>query len=185
MRVAGCFILAAAVVSLGACRGDPSSPLMPTEASLAAGGNREEIRVNMLDNCDPETFNAVIGPGACVRGGGLTFQRFIDRLTRDQSVPSWRFSPGEFGAFVGQTIEAYNGGGEEHTFTEVASFGGGFVTMLNTLSGNPVPAPECLNFQALVFVAPGQTFEADVDHAGIERYQCCIHPWMRAVVHVH
>jgi hypothetical protein len=33
--------------------------------------------------------------------------------------------------------------GETHTFTEVAQFGGGLVGLLNDLSGNPVPAPEC------------------------------------------
>ena len=45
---------------------------------------------------------------------------------------------------VGQTLVAINRGGEEHTFTEVEHFGGGFAPLLDNLSGNPDPAPECL-----------------------------------------
>ena len=45
---------------------------------------------------------------------------------------------------AGGTIEAYNKGGEFHTFTEVANYGGGCVDELNALLGL-TPVPECAN----------------------------------------
>ena len=33
-------------------------------------------------------------------------------------------------------------------------------------------------------VAPGATTSEVADEAGDEKYQCCIHPWMRAAVHI-
>jgi hypothetical protein len=84
---------------------------------------------------------------------------------------------------VGQTLLAVNQGGEVHTFTEVENFGGGIVLALNALSGNPVPAPECLNLVAGDFVAPGASYTDEVEEPGTEHYQCCIHPWMRLDLH--
>jgi hypothetical protein len=76
-----------------------------------------------------------------------------------------------------------------HTFTPVHQFGGGFVDILNQLSGNLVPAPECLNLEEDDAVASGAKYliEADelaevTDAGGIARVQCCIHPWMRTEV---
>lgn len=74
--------------------------------------------------------------------------------------------------------------GEVHTFTEVDHFGGGMVPLLNTLSGNPTPAPECLALAPTDFVPPGGTFTVNEDDAGVEHYQCCIHPWMRTTVRI-
>ena len=71
-----------------------------------------------------------------------------------------------------------NGGGETHTFTEVAEFGGGVVGLLN--NGAPT-RPECLTAD---FIPSGgqttHTFEA----GETAKYQCCIHPWMRAEVRI-
>ena len=81
-----------------------------------------------------------------------------------------------------------NVGGEPHTFTPVRQFGGGFIPDLNGLSGNPVPAPECLNIPALDFVPSGgqslisAAALASVADNGIARIECCLHPWMRAEV---
>jgi hypothetical protein len=75
-----------------------------------------------------------------------------------------------------------NHGGEVHTFTEVEEFGGGIVPNLNTLAGTPEPAPECLALAGSAFILPGGTFEDEVAAPGTEHYQCCIHPWMHAVV---
>ena len=84
---------------------------------------------------------------------------------------------------MGQTLVAVNQGGEVHTFTEVEHFGGGVVRVLNELSGNPVPAPECQNLARGDFIAPGGSDTDEVEEPGTERYQCCIHPWMRLEVH--
>ena len=62
------------------------------------------------------------------------------------------------GGRMGDTFVAVNNGGETHTFTEVKAFGGGIVPLLNVLSGNPVPAPECLALDAEDFVPPGAMY---------------------------
>ena len=69
------------------------------------------------------------------------------------------------------------------------NFGGGFVTELNGISGNPVPAPECLNFGTMVFIPAGGTAEGPTAGSsdlpvGSHKFQCCIHPWMRTVIDV-
>ena len=78
---------------------------------------------------------------------------------------------------------AANQGGEVHTFTEVEAFGGGIVADLNTRSGNPTPAPECLALEPDDFVPPGGSYSDEVEEEGVELYQCCIHPWMRTTIH--
>ena len=85
----------------------------------------------------------------------------------------------------GQSVRARNEGGETHTFTEVAKFGGGFVPPLNALSGNPTPAAECLasSVGATIVPAGGLSSPATLSK-GRHRFQCCIHPWMRTVVTV-
>lgn len=146
--------------------------------SFAAAGRR----ILMLDQCDPESFNAAIGPETCVnRNGGITFDQFIAQLARNQRAPSWRFSPDVIHVPREQTLGVANLGGEVHTFTEVAEFGGGFVQELNELTGTPDPAPECLNFDALEFIPSGGEASHTFSPGEVEKFQCCIHPWMRAV----
>lgn len=141
--------------------------------------------VQMLDECDPASFNAALGANTCVRQGTITLAQFDSTLAAEQSVPEWRFSPTELTIRVGQSIQAINVGGEVHTFTEVANFGGGTVPSLNTASGNLVEAPECADLPSNGLVSPGSTFTTDAaTEVGTEYYQCCIHPWMRATVHV-
>lgn len=150
--------------------------------SRVAGGTN--VTIGMFDNCDGDTFNANIGPGTCVRNGGMKFDQFIAQLTRLGFVGPWHFSRPVANAKVGQTLMVTNHGGEAHTFTEVEEFGGGIVPDLNELSGNPTPAPECLSLAPGDFVAPGQVFTETEDEEGTEHYQCCIHPWMRLDLHV-
>jgi plastocyanin len=131
----------------------------------------------MRDACDPESFGAV--GVTCIRKGGITLDRFLELLGKQQTVASWAFFPARLEANVGQTLLALNQGGEVHTFTQVASFGGGLNDLLNQLSGNPTPAPECQNLPADAFIAPGASQIAEVGAPGTKHYQCCIHPWMR------
>ena len=74
---------------------------------------------------------------------------------------------------------AVNRGGEVHTFTEVAQFGGGIVANLNQLAHTPDVAPECAHLEQDDFVAPGASYREEVGHGGALKFQCCIHPWMR------
>ena len=142
-------------------------------------------RVTLEDQCDPTSFNAALGAGACTGTGSMTLSQFNAELSSTQQVAAWRFVPATLTIRVGQTIAAMNAGVEQHTFTEVANFGGGIVPSLNNASGNPVEAPECAQLGPNDFVASGQSFLADAaTSVGTEKYQCCIHPWMRAVVTV-
>jgi hypothetical protein len=47
----------------------------------------------VLDDCDPATFNAMFGPGTCVKDGTTTFQAFIAQLLAQGRAPAWRFAP--------------------------------------------------------------------------------------------
>jgi plastocyanin len=172
--------IAVLTLLLGGCD-DAARPTAPQpELKSIAGG--EQRQVQMMDACDPESFNAAVGPGTCIRQGGLDFAKFLGLLGRHHKVGAWHFAPPTVKAQVGQELLAVNKGGEVHTFTEVEEFGGGIVPDLNNLSGEPVPAPECLALEPDDFVPPGGTYIDEVEEEGAERYQCCIHPWMRTVV---
>jgi plastocyanin len=142
-------------------------------------------RINMRDDCDPATFNAALGAGTCVGAGSTTFSVFNATLNATGSVPAWRFDPVELTVDEGTSLSVNNLGGEDHTFTEVEAFGGGEVEPLNQASGNPTEAPECVGQLSAGIIEPGAHITEDFDEAGDEKYQCCIHPWMRTVVHVH
>ena len=141
--------------------------------------------VAMVDMCDSASFNAALGAGTCKINGSVTFSQFNAELSAQHTVASWRFDPTSFTARVGQSIVVTNSGGEVHTFTEVENFGGGIVPALNTASGNPTEAPECAQLTQEDFIAAGATStEGPETSTGTEKYQCCIHPWMRATVTV-
>ena len=183
------------LAAAAACADGPTAPLPASAAllngspaatgaeaaqvSAALGAGREDVLVNMLDNCDPDTFNAVLGPGSCVRSGGMTFDQFIAQLSRLTFVAPWRFAPQHSSVRVGQTFVARNKGGEVHTFTPVDEFGGGIVPILNQLTQVPNVAPECAALEPGDFVAPGGVIREAVGAAGTSKFQCCIHPWMR------
>ena len=141
--------------------------------------------VSMLDQCDSASFNAGIGAGTCTRQGNETFSAFNAELAASQTVAAWRFDPATLTLSAGGMIVATNNGGEVHTFTLVNSYGGGVEPSLNTASGNPTEAPECMQLPAAALIAPGGTFTTPaITTAGTYRYQCCIHPWMRTTVTV-
>jgi len=154
-------------------------------ACTDSSGPSTTVRVTAMDNCDSVSFNAGIGAGTCKKNGTLTFAEFNSELSATHTVAAWQFAPSTLNARVGQSIVITNTGGETHTFTEVEQFGGGVVPSLNTASGNTTVAPECTHLVAEDFIAAGATkTDSPEDKAGTERYQCCIHPWMRAVVTV-
>lgn len=171
---------------LAGCR-DATQPVGPSAGLSAASPSSASASaqlVNMLDACDAATFNAAVGPGTCLRQAGVRFDDFIAQLTRNGVAGAWQFAPPLLTSHLDQTLRAVNRGGEVHTFTRVAAFGGGIVPPLNALSHNPVVAPECTKLEGDDFVAPGGAYEEKVDHQGTLRFQCCIHPWMRTTVQV-
>jgi len=183
--------------------------------SLANANAQSTKTITMRDACDPDSFNAVVGPGTCIPGqhGNTLFTDFVGELTTDQIAGAWRFNPllntteGNFRLArldlrSGEQTTIQNAGGETHTFTRVKKFGGGFIGFLNDLTGNHDPAPECaqvLPGGTLVpqpesasnqFVEagknePGPTAGSSALPQGVSRWECCVHPWMRMVVVVH
>ncbi len=168
-------------------------------ASTTSAAASETRRIRISDDCDPATFNAAVGPGTCVGRGETTFSEFIAELKDDRRAEEWAFQPRRLSAKQSDTIVAWNVGGEVHTLTEVRQFGGGFVPLLNGLSGNPVPVAECADpaskpnpvtgelppapTAVASSIPPGMTLPADVPPVGhTELYQCCIHPWMRMAI---
>ena len=158
--------------------------LVPVAGASAASATRQ---VQALDDCDPATFNAALGSGTCVKNGGTTFSEFIAQLLAQGRAPAWRFAPGQLKLGAGGMLEAHNSGGEVHTFTEVANFGGGCIQALNDLLGL-TPVPECAGFPGGAFAAtavpPGGTVTTKPLTPGIHRFQCLIHPWMRTTATV-
>jgi plastocyanin len=186
VRFPGVFLTTIAILVAGC-----SDASMPTKPGIAApnalradrGSNDRTKTVKLMDECDRASFDANVGPGTCLRNGGMKFDQFVSTLTRLQTVPAWKFAPDNVNIRVGDVLASLNTGGETHSFTEVEEFGGGVVDFLNVLSGNTKVAPECRQPGAN-FLAPGQG-TSEVEHdAGDEKYQCCIHPWMRAIVHI-
>jgi hypothetical protein len=163
--------------------------LLVIASPARAGESAATIRI--WDGCDPDTFNQAIGPGTCLPGKHAreTFQLFIEELTLDHIAGAWRFGSTKYSFSDGRGTVLNNRGGETHTFTRVAKFGGGFVPLLNQLSGNPDPAPECLlpPSDTSIFVpggktVPGPSAGSSALPEGTSRFQCCIHPWMRTTV---
>jgi plastocyanin len=158
--------------------------LVPAAGASAASATRQ---VQVLDDCDPATFNAAIGPGTCVKDGGTTFQAFIGQLVAQGRAPAWRFAPAQLHLDAGGRLQAHNRGGEEHTLTEVANFGGGCIQGLNDLLGL-TPVAECAGFPGGAFTAtlvpPGGTVTTVALPPGVHRYECLIHPWMQTTVTV-
>jgi plastocyanin len=158
-------------------------------ATVAVAGSR----VAVLDECDPATFNATppVGPGLgtiCDENfnGDVTFAEFLSLLPPGH--PAWRNEPSWLAVKSGKKVKVKNEGGEDHTFTEVAEFGGGYVPELNEPLGL-TPVPECAGGPAnpavaSSFLEPGASVQVAGLDEGTHLFQCCIHPWMRAAIKV-
>jgi plastocyanin len=200
MSIRTCLVILCAAVALAVgCESRESLPASPSvsdrgstlsiagrAASQFAAASDHGKSITLFDACDPETFNdpvTGIGPGTCTRPGGVRFQSFLDQVRDHHSVGAWHMAPGQATIQLGDVLEAVNQGGEVHTFTEVANFGGGFVQLLNDLGGFGSQVAEC-NPQKVQMLHPGDSFHETTDEVGVEKYQCCIHPWMRAEIHI-
>lgn len=157
--------------------------------TVGAGAVQGDKKIRMYDDCEPVSFNTVVGPGTCIGNGRTTFDAFIAELAATQDVKTWRNQPTQMHLNIGRPTFIENRGGEVHTFTRVANFGGGLVPDLNDLMGLTDLAPECFNFGTLVFIPAGASEEGPTAGTsdlpvGLSNFQCCIHPWMRTVIEV-
>lgn len=146
-----------------------------------------------LDECDPTTFNAALGPDFCKNialaafGYATTLTDLLNSVASGHPSPNWDFEPDSINVPQGTVIKVTDMGGEPHTFTEVREFGGGFLAPLNGTGETAVP--ECVGGFSRVDVAKtriiqGSTVEIPNLSKGEHRFQCCIHPWMRVTVNV-
>ena len=146
-------------------------------------------RIAMIDDCDPNDA-AWAGVGGCLqRRGTVTLAEFnaeASSLLAPTSVighASWRNDPAYDVIKEGQSLIVWNDGGRPHTFTRVAEFGGGRAPN-PALSKGLVTAPNCATPATSPNVAPGDRTVITGLAVGSHRFQCCLHPWMRAVIEV-
>jgi plastocyanin len=152
-----------------------------------------EAQVVALDECDPTTFNAALGPGFCKNvtlatfGYATTLSDLLKGAEAGHPNPNWDFEPDTVHIKRGTNLSVVDQGGEPHTFTEVEHFGGGFIKQLNGPGEETVP--ECAGGYSKVAVArtriiQGSQIEVTDLSKGEHKFQCCIHPWMRVTVDV-
>ncbi len=187
------FAAALALALPAACSDEVTTvePGVSTEAAqhvaFSASGSEDEDHhrtIAMRDNCDPSDPAWAPTGGCLLRRGDVTNAEFAAFLRSPLTIlpnahlighPSWRNEPSYLSIKSGRGLRVSNEGGRVHTFTEVANYGGGRVPPLNV---GLTPAPECAT---AVNVAPGERTKFDLS-VGLHRFECCIHPWMRAAV---
>lgn len=148
------------------------------------------VQVVALDECDPATFNVALGADFChnvALGAATPLAELFRKAAAGTPDPGWDFEPDLVHMKKGTILDVVDQGGEPHTFTEVAQFGGGFIPVLNAPGENMVP--ECANGFANVAVAKTRILQGShTQITGLSRgehlFECCIHPWMRVKVEV-
>src|ERR1700682_3754966 len=172
--LAGCFMFAGATFAL-------AQENLPSLAQVVA-----------LDECDPATFNAALGPDFCKNvalaalGYATTLSDLFQKAGNGTPDPGWDFEPDTVKINEGATLSVVDQGGEPHTFTEVAEFGGGFIGPLNH---GEATVRECAGGFSNLAVAKTRILQGShVDITGLKEgkhlFECCIHPWMRVTVEV-
>jgi plastocyanin len=160
---------------------------------FAQGNSNKIAKVVALDECDPATFNAALGIGGvpfCLNVA-LGYSTTLSDLFAEATGPgvgdaNWDFEPDQITIKQGTVLEVFDEGGEPHTFTEVAKYGGGFIPGLN---GGQDAAPECAGGFGNVKVASTRILQGShLIITGLSKgkhyFECCIHPWMRMEVDV-
>ena len=161
-------------------------------AGAAHEGNPPSFAsVVALDECDPVTFNAptAVGPDFCrnvALGASTKFSDLFTKAAAGTPDPGWDFEPDTLNIKEGTNLNVVDQGGEPHTFTEVAQFGGGFIPGLN---GGEAVVLECAGGFSNVAVAKTRILQGSQRQItglskGKHLFQCCIHPWMRMEVEV-
>lgn len=180
--LAGCLLSASAAISV--------AQTDPQRESASKVNASQTAQIVALDECDPSTFNALLGPDFCRNvaiGASTTLSDLFAKAASGAPDPGWDFEPDALKINQGTDLSVVDQGGEPHTFTEVAHFGGGFIPGLNAPGEDVVP--ECSGGFANVAVAKtrilqASTFRVSGLSKGVHNFQCCIHPWMRVKVEV-
>jgi plastocyanin len=144
-------------------------------------------QVVALDECDPGTFNAALGPDFCKNvalGAATKFSDLFKKAAAGKPDPGWDFEPDSVHMKKGTILDVVDQGGEPHTFTEVEHFGGGFIGDLNS---GEATVPECAGGFSNLAVARTRILQGShTQITGLSKgehlFECCIHPWMRVKV---
>lgn len=159
--------------------------------AVTAQVNSNDNRIDIVDDCLPGD-PAWDPTGGCTlkpHQGDVSAVEFNTLLRSPRTTPanaflighpSWRNEPGHLTVRQGKAVRVTNRGGRGHTLTEVADFGGGRVPPLNI---GLAPSPECAP-GTTVDLAPGASTTIAIADPGLHKFQCCIHPWMRATIRV-
>jgi hypothetical protein len=172
-----------AFAAFGGCAADDSGD----DVGSAQQESRGHTEIHTEDDCDPASFGALCRAGF---NGNTTREEFTAELNATKTVRAWEYGGGDIRVNLGETFQVDNRGGEVHTFSIVKNFGGGRVAGLNTASGNPTVAPECVagpnatNVDIASAAGINVTTGANgvIKSRGTFKVQCCIHPWMRSTV---
>jgi hypothetical protein len=181
-----------------ACAGVTLAAFAALLSAPATAAEGEAARVHVVridDDCHARSFNRAVGPGTCVGDGQTRFAEAIAQLRDDGAAGQWRLSPDHFTATRGDSLRVRSFGGEFHTFTAVARFGGGCVPFLNRILGLR-PVTECADLVSLpdgtqiprgfvqTAVPPGGRLVVPDLQVGRHRFQCLVHPWMHTTLTV-
>lgn len=142
-------------------------------------------RITIRDDCDPNDPAWTPTGGCMLKQGHVTFAEFGAESSSPLSLAvighqAWRNDPSYLEVLAGMNVHVRNVGGRVHTFTEVAQFGGGRIPNPG-LNRGLTPAPEC---PGSVDILPGGRTDVSGLAPGNHKFQCCIHPWMRAMIKV-
>jgi hypothetical protein len=158
-------------------------------AVSASADNQRRFAVT--DDCDANDPAWTAIGGCKIEGGQVSRAEFA--AANPGGHPAWRIVPPYVPNGSEQEIRVTNTGGRDHTFTEVARFGGGFVAGINPQGA--FVAPECATRNpdgtlspaapaTATTLVPGQSLRTNELTPGTHNFQCCIHSWMRTVVKV-
>ena len=163
--------------------------LLAGAAQVVAQDNPTPAQVVVLDECEPASFNAALGPDFCKNvtlGAFTTLSDLFAKAAAGTPDPNWDFEPDVLHIKKGTPLLVVDQGGEPHTFTEVKHFGGGFIPELNS---GEATVSECSGGFKNIAVArtrilQGSQLQVSGLAKGDHLFQCCIHPWMRMTVEV-
>jgi plastocyanin len=164
---------------------DARSDAQASDADDDDGGFSGRRQIAMRDDCDPRDPAWAPTGGCLLRRGDVTFAEFAAENNSPLAASvvghqAWRNDPTYLKIRNGETVRVSNEGGRVHTFTEVAAFGGGKIPSPD-LNKGLVTAPEC---PGSTDIPPGGRMRMSGLTVGNHRFQCCIHPWMRALIKV-
>jgi plastocyanin len=192
LRVASIAFVALGFVACADSSREPVAPDTRADAGFFANSADDEQEdfserrnIAIRDDCDPRDPGWAPTGGCLLRRGDVTFAEFNAEMNSTLALSvvghqAWRNDPSYVEIKRGSTVQVRNVGGRAHTFTEVAMFGGGKVPSAE-LNKGLVTAPEC---PESTNIAPGDRIMVSGLAVGNHRFQCCIHPWMRALIKV-